>query len=120
MPFNLDFKLVKKSGSLNKYTSSQIDDLIKCTFDPIYFCENFIYVKHPVKARQLFTPYSYQREFLHALQKHRFVTSLLPRQSGKCCTYNTLITIRNKKTGEVKKIAIGDFYNIIKRKNTIG
>lgn len=33
---------------------------------------------------------------------------------GKCLHHDTLICIRNKKTGEVKKISIGDFYKSVK------
>lgn len=33
---------------------------------------------------------------------------------GKCCSYDTIITIRNKKTGEVKRIKMGDFFNSLK------
>jgi hypothetical protein len=33
---------------------------------------------------------------------------------GKCSHRDTLISVRNKKTGEVKKINIGDFYKSIK------
>lgn len=35
---------------------------------------------------------------------------------GKCCSLNTCISIRNKQTGEIKRIKIGDFYNILKNK----
>lgn len=33
---------------------------------------------------------------------------------GKCATYDTNITIRNKKTGEIRKVSIGDFYAMVK------
>lgn len=29
---------------------------------------------------------------------------------GKCCQYDTIISVRNKKTGEIKKVKIGDFF----------
>jgi hypothetical protein len=35
---------------------------------------------------------------------------------GKCVGVNTLIKIRNKKTGEIKNITIGEFYQIMKNK----
>lgn len=34
---------------------------------------------------------------------------------GKCHTYDTLINIRNKKTGKVMKIKVGEFFNLIKQ-----
>jgi len=33
---------------------------------------------------------------------------------GKCGVFDTLITIKNKKTNELKKIKMGDFYNLLK------
>ena len=35
---------------------------------------------------------------------------------GKCCSANTYISIRNKKTGKIKKIKVVDFYEILKQK----
>lgn len=35
---------------------------------------------------------------------------------GKCCSSNTYLSIRNKKTGEIKKIKIADFYELVKNK----
>jgi hypothetical protein len=35
---------------------------------------------------------------------------------GKCYSYETNITVRNKKTGEVKSIKVGDFYEQNKSK----
>ena len=32
---------------------------------------------------------------------------------GKCCTYDTYITIRNKITNKIERVKIGDFYNDI-------
>ena len=34
-------------------------------------------------------------------------------KSGKCCTGNTMITVRNKTTGEIKKIKYIKFYNYL-------
>lgn len=34
---------------------------------------------------------------------------------GKCAHYDTLINIRNKKTGKMQKIKIGDFFKLIKQ-----
>lgn len=36
---------------------------------------------------------------------------------GKCLHKDTLISIRNKKTGDIQKIRIEDFYELIKNKN---
>jgi replicative DNA helicase len=36
---------------------------------------------------------------------------------GKCSNYLSIIKLRNKKTGVIKEIKIGDFFNVIKNKN---
>jgi len=33
---------------------------------------------------------------------------------GKCCMGKTMVSIKNKKTGEIKQIKIGEFYNLLK------
>ena len=40
-----------------------------------------------------------------------------PSNIGKCTSYNTLITVRNKKTGKKMKVKIGDFMKKIKNKH---
>lgn len=37
---------------------------------------------------------------------------------GKCCTFDTYINIKNKNTGIIMKIKIGDFFNSIKNKKS--
>jgi hypothetical protein len=34
---------------------------------------------------------------------------------GKCSHYQTIIKIRNKKTGKIKNLTIGELYNLLKR-----
>lgn len=31
---------------------------------------------------------------------------------GKCLTYDTLLTVRNKKTGEIYEISVGELHGI--------
>lgn len=50
--------------------------------------------------------------------KGGFVVIAGASKSGKCLDFDTYINIRNKKTGEVKKIKIGEFYNLIKQNKT--
>jgi hypothetical protein len=36
---------------------------------------------------------------------------------GKCSTYSQYITIKNKRTSEIHKIKIGDFFKLVKKEN---
>lgn len=37
-----------------------------------------------------------------------------PPKAGKCITYNSVINVRNRRTGEMQTISIGDFYSKIR------
>jgi hypothetical protein len=39
---------------------------------------------------------------------------MIGRQSGKCSISNEFITIKNKKTGEIEKITLGEFFTKMK------
>jgi ABC-type branched-subunit amino acid transport system ATPase component len=40
--------------------------------------------------------------------------------AGKCVDINTIISLRNKKTGEIVKLTIGEFYEIQKKQDDCG
>jgi hypothetical protein len=83
---SLDGVLIKKANRQEKFSETQIQDLVKCA-DPDtgyeYFCRHFFYIQHPVKGKLLFDPFGYQVNLLHSYHDHRFNINMLPRQSGK-------------------------------------
>ena len=82
MPISED-KIVKKAYSPSTFTSKQIRELARCYGDPIYFMENFVYIQHPIKGRQLLKLYPFQREMIDAIHNNRFSILLTARQMGK-------------------------------------
>lgn len=48
--------------------------------------------------------------------KGSLIAFLASPKSGKCCVGDTYVNIRNKKTGEIKKMKYKDLYDINKRK----
>lgn len=50
---------------------------------PMYFMENFMYIQHPTRGRQQFTPYPYQRELADVYHGYRKSINMLGRQLGK-------------------------------------
>jgi hypothetical protein len=86
MAKSLDGVLTKKAHTTEKFTESQINDLLQCA-DPVngylYFARNFFYIQHPVKGKLLFEPFRYQVGLLASYHDHRFNVNMLPRQSGK-------------------------------------
>ena len=86
MAKSLEGVLVKKAHTKEKFSETQIQDLLMCA-DPsdgyLHFAKNFFYIQHPVKGKLLFEPFKYQEGLLSSYHDFRFNINMLPRQSGK-------------------------------------
>ena len=82
---------LKRPNSQEEFTPDQIQELIKCRDDVIYFCENYVKVQHPKRGAIPFEPYEYQKRMLKAFQENQFTAVLAGRQLGKCVTGDTII-----------------------------
>jgi hypothetical protein len=100
---------VKKPMSEHEYTPEQILELNECSEDVRKFLK-YVKIVHPDKGIITFEPYDFQEQILTNLQNNRFNVVLASRQSGKCLSYNSTISVRHKKTGEIKEIFIGDLF----------
>lgn len=81
-----DLDVIKKPYSKTAYTSSELDELLQCLDDPIYFTKKFIKVQHPKKGLIDLDLYPFQEEMIAAFNEHRFVVALTGRQLGKTTT----------------------------------
>jgi len=105
--------LVKRPHQVETFTSDEFEELRKCAdpvTGPMYFMRNYFYIQHPTKGRMLFEPFPYQIDLVDAYHNNRFCVAMLSRQTGKCLDINTPIRLRNKKTGEIIEMTIGEFY----------
>jgi hypothetical protein len=100
------------------WTPQRISELEKCSEDPIYFITKYVNVITLDEGVTEFKLWDFQKEFIKMVHKERFTIATWPRQSGKCLSYDTPVTIRNKKTNEIKTTKIGDFMNTLKTSNT--
>jgi hypothetical protein len=114
-PKSLDGVLTKRAHTTETFTEDYIADLVKC-MDPDngyhFFMQNYFYIQHPVKGKMLFQPYPFQRDLLDSYHRHRFNVNMLPRQCGKCLNKMVNIRIKNKHTGELREIPIGEFFEM--------
>jgi hypothetical protein len=78
--------LLKQRGIVINYTKEQVQEIIKCQNDPVYFCENYIKVVSLDEGIVPYKPYPFQYEILESLHKNRFTICKLPRQCGKSVT----------------------------------
>lgn len=108
---------IKRSGVPIEFTEEQITEYIKCKENINYFSENYIKVVHVDKGLIPLKLHSYQKDLVNLIDNNRFVCCRVGRQSGKCFFKDTNIVVKNKKTGEIKKISAIDFYDSIKNKD---
>ncbi len=101
---------LKAAGVQIQYTEEQIKEYIKCSTDPVYFLVNYAKIVSLDEGIIPFTLYDYQKRLINTIHSSRDCLTRWPRQMGKCINYKEFLRVRNKKTGEILTISIGDFY----------
>lgn len=74
---------ILKVNIRQEFTKEQIDELIKCNGDPVYFARNYCKIITLDHGLQLLDLYDYQVRMINEFSSRRFVVNLLPRQMGK-------------------------------------
>ena len=102
---------IKKPNSLTEYTPEQAKELALCAADPVYFIKNYCYIQNQIEGLILFKLRLYQERIVRSLHKNRFNILLIGRQSGKCFSKATTITVCSKPIG-IKKFLLKVFFPI--------
>lgn len=87
--------LLKKADEKVEMTRAHVREFKKCMNDPVYFAERYIKIVHVDKGLIPIELYDYQKRILKALKEHRFNILLSCRQSGKCCSLNTIVKFKH-------------------------
>jgi hypothetical protein len=74
---------LKRAHATSEFSSSNIQELIRCKKDPIYFMEKYVKVQHPTKGMVPFVLYPYQKEMVLAIHENKDTILLCSRQMGK-------------------------------------
>lgn len=106
---------LRKAGIQLEYSLDQLQEYARCAEDPEYFIKNYVYIISNGESKK-FDLYPKQEELIDHYHNNRFSILMSARQGGKCIKDSTYINIRNTKTGESKKITIGEFYEIQRSK----
>lgn len=64
----------------------QIDELMKCGSDPIYFIKNYLFIQHPEKGRIPFELFEFQEDCIRDFLKYKFNVVVKSRQLGLSTT----------------------------------
>lgn len=81
-----DNPLLKKIGVEHKFTQEQVQEYIKCSKDPVYFCMNYIKIVNVDEGLINFKMWDFQKEMINLFKDNRFVITKCPRQVGKTTT----------------------------------
>lgn len=74
---------IKKDGVEIAFTQEQVDEYVKCSNDPVYFCTTYLKVIHIDHGLVPFKLYPYQEDLFRHFHSNRFSILLACRQSGK-------------------------------------
>lgn len=83
MPIKYDDIYIKRPQEELEYTPEQINELIKCKDDILYFVRKYVKIVTLDEGIIPFEPRDYQLECIESLQENRFTIGLWSRQSGK-------------------------------------
>ena len=81
-----DNPLLKKVGVTVNFTQEQVEEYIKCSKDPVYFCMNYIKIVNVDEGLMNFKMWDFQKDMINLFKDNRFVITKCPRQVGKTTT----------------------------------
>lgn len=77
---------LKKTGVGVDWTPDLVNEYMKCSKDPIYFCETYMKIVNVDRGLISFKLYDYQRKMLKSMQDNRYTIIATARQIGKSTT----------------------------------
>ena len=83
MAIRYDNEYIKRPNVEIEYTDHQVQELLLCRDDILYFTRNYVKIITLDFGEVLFDPYEYQIKTLEILEENRFFIGLWARQSGK-------------------------------------
>lgn len=111
---------LRGAGEVYEMTQQQVQEWVKCKEDIIYFATKYFFIIDLDKGRMPIPLRAYQKRllkvFVNTPYKKKNVIVSSPRQSGKCLSPESVVSVRNTKTGEMMEIEIGKFYEMMERK----
>lgn len=77
---------LKQVGYVHEYTHEQVQEILRCKDDPIYFIENYCYIVSLDRGLVPFKLYDCQKEKVQTILENRKVIIMEGRQQGKTIT----------------------------------
>jgi len=77
---------LKKANITIDFSEQEIQEIVKCSKDVVYFCEKYIKIVSIDEGLMPYQPYDYQKNIMRTVDENRFVICKMPRQTGKTTT----------------------------------
>ena len=77
---------LKKANITIDFSQEEIQEIVKCNKDVVYFCEKYIKIVSIDEGLMPYQPYDYQKNIMRTVDENRFVICKMPRQTGKTTT----------------------------------
>jgi len=74
---------LRAAGSTVDLTAFELQEIMKCQSNPLYFLEAYCKIVHVDRGIIPFVPYEYQKQIFQKCIDNRYTIIKLPRQSGK-------------------------------------
>jgi hypothetical protein len=87
--------LLRRQGIDFELTMEQMEELDRCSEDPIYFCRKYVKVVHVDRGLVNLDLYDYQEEIINSIVNNRNTIVATARQAGKALPLDTKIPTPN-------------------------
>ena len=77
---------LKQVGVDITYSSEQVEELLKCQNDPVYFIKTYVKIVNVDQGLVPFDMWHFQEEMVRSFHENRFNIAKMPRQCGKTTT----------------------------------
>lgn len=77
---------LKQVGVEISYTAEQVEEILKCQEDPVYFIKNYVQIVNVDQGLVPFDMWPFQQEMVKSFHENRFNIAKMPRQCGKTTT----------------------------------
>lgn len=77
---------LKKIGVELSYTEEQVQEILKCTEDPVYFIRKYVQIVNVDRGLVPFDMWPFQEKMVQHFHENRFSICKMPRQVGKTTT----------------------------------
>lgn len=88
-------------------------EIVRCKKDINHYAENYFNIITQDKGKQIIKLFDRQKQLLKSFMDNDRVVVLSSRQTSKCVAGDTMVKLRNKKTGEIKEMPIGEFHQMV-------